>query len=74
MIRLPRLGPFVSRLGGVDDLVRAGAQVQPGQRDWELRLEPPVNRILPVSRVRAESLWFAYVEKRRSIRAEEGLY
>ncbi len=52
MIRLRRLGPVVSRLGGVDD--------RPGERDWELRLEPPVNRILPVSRVRAESLWALY--------------
>jgi hypothetical protein len=36
---------------------------RPGERDWELRLEPPVNRILPVARGRAESLWAAYGER-----------
>jgi DNA-binding LytR/AlgR family response regulator len=35
---------------------------RPGERDWELRLEPPVNRVLPVARGRAESLWAAYGE------------
>ena len=35
---------------------------RPGERDWELRLEPPVNRILPVARGRAEALWAAYGE------------
>jgi DNA-binding LytR/AlgR family response regulator len=34
-----------------------------GARDWELRLEPPVNRILPVARGRAEALWAAYGER-----------
>jgi DNA-binding LytR/AlgR family response regulator len=34
-----------------------------GERDWELRLEPPVNRILPVARGRAEALWAAYGER-----------
>jgi DNA-binding LytR/AlgR family response regulator len=36
---------------------------RPGERDWELRLEPPVNRILPVARARAEALWAAYGER-----------
>jgi len=36
---------------------------RPGERDWELRLEAPVNRILPVARGRAESLWGAYGER-----------
>jgi DNA-binding LytR/AlgR family response regulator len=28
--------------------------------DWELRLAPPVNRVLPVARSRLASLWRAY--------------
>jgi DNA-binding LytR/AlgR family response regulator len=32
-------------------------------RDWELRLEPPVNRVLPVARGRLAALWEAYGEK-----------
>jgi hypothetical protein len=35
---------------------------RPGERDWELRLEPPVNRILRVARGRAATLWAAYGE------------
>ncbi|MCG6928567.1 MAG: hypothetical protein LJF30_25085 [Acidobacteria bacterium] len=33
---------------------------QPNERDWELRLEPPVNRVLPVARGRLAALWEAY--------------
>ncbi len=29
-------------------------------RDWEIKLEPPVNRVLPVSRGLLGSLWKAY--------------
>ena len=29
-------------------------------RDWELKLEPPVNRVLPVGRTHARHLWTAY--------------
>jgi DNA-binding LytR/AlgR family response regulator len=29
-------------------------------RDWELRLEPPVNRVVPVARGRLPALWAAY--------------
>lgn len=29
-------------------------------QDWELKLEPPVNRVVPVSRGRIASLWRAY--------------
>jgi DNA-binding LytR/AlgR family response regulator len=29
-------------------------------RDWELRLEPPVNRVIPVARKRVAALWAAY--------------
>ena len=35
---------------------------RPNERDWELRLEPPVNRVLPIARGRAEALWAAYGE------------
>ena len=33
---------------------------RPNGRDWELRLEPPVNRVLPVARRRLAALWEAY--------------
>ena len=33
---------------------------RPNGRDWELRLEPPVNRVLPVARRRLSALWEAY--------------
>jgi DNA-binding LytR/AlgR family response regulator len=29
-------------------------------RDWEVKLEPPVNRVLPVSRGLLQNLWKAY--------------
>ena len=29
-------------------------------RDWEVKLEPPVNRILPISRSHLADLWAAY--------------
>jgi DNA-binding LytR/AlgR family response regulator len=32
-------------------------------RDWELRLEPPVNRVVPIARSRLAALWQAYGEK-----------
>ena len=32
------------------------------ERDWELKLEPPVNRIVPVARDRVKGLWAAYGE------------
>ena len=31
-------------------------------RDWEVKLEPPVNRVLPVSRGALSSLWKAFGE------------
>lgn len=34
---------------------------RPNGRDWELRLEPPVNRVLPVARGLV-ALWEAYGE------------
>ena len=33
-----------------------------GGRDWELKLEPPVNRVIPVGRSHLASLWAAYGE------------
>ena len=35
---------------------------RPSSRDWEVRLEPPVNRVLPVARGRIDALWAAYGE------------
>jgi len=35
---------------------------RPGGRDWELGLEPPVNRVLPIARARLEDLWAAFGE------------
>ena len=31
-------------------------------RDWELKLEPPVNRVIPVGRSHLAALWVAYGE------------
>lgn len=31
-------------------------------RDWELKLEPPANRIVPISRTYLKDLWAAYGE------------
>lgn len=33
---------------------------RPNERDWELRLEPPVNQVLPIARARLAALWAAY--------------
>jgi DNA-binding LytR/AlgR family response regulator len=35
---------------------------RPNGRDWELRLEPPVNRVLPIARGRVAAVWAAYGE------------
>jgi DNA-binding LytR/AlgR family response regulator len=34
-------------------------------RDWELRLEPPVDRVIPVARRRVAALWAAYGDEVR---------
>ena len=34
------------------------------RRDWEVKLEPPVNRVLPVSRAELDRLWEAFGESR----------
>jgi two-component system LytT family response regulator len=39
---------------------------RPNRRDWELRLEPPVNELVPVSREELAALWEAYGEKDES--------
>jgi DNA-binding LytR/AlgR family response regulator len=31
-------------------------------RDWELKFEPPVNRVIPVGRSHIAGLWAAYGE------------
>ncbi len=31
-------------------------------RDWELKLEPPVNRVIPVGHSHLRALWAAYGE------------
>jgi DNA-binding LytR/AlgR family response regulator len=31
-----------------------------GSRDWEVVMEPPVNRVLPISRLRVEEVWQAF--------------
>ena len=35
---------------------------RPSSRDWEVKLEPPVNQVLPIARSRLEALWAAYGE------------
>jgi DNA-binding LytR/AlgR family response regulator len=37
-----------------------------GGRDWELRLEPPVNTLVPVARDRLDDLWAAYGEPKEA--------
>ena len=37
-----------------------------GGRDWEVKLEPPVNRVLPVSRGALAKLWEAFGEVKGS--------
>jgi two-component system LytT family response regulator len=39
---------------------------RPNRRDWEVRLEPPVNAVVPVSREELAALWEAYGEKDES--------
>ncbi len=36
---------------------------RPSGEDWELKLDPPVNRVLPVSRSGLSALWAAFGEK-----------
>ncbi len=35
---------------------------RPSGEDWELKLEPPVNRVLPISRSHLEEVWRAFGE------------
>ena len=37
-------------------------RLRPGRKDWELKLDPPVNRVLPVSRSALADLWAAFGE------------
>lgn len=36
---------------------------RPAGEDWELRLDPPVNLVLPVSRAALKALWAAFGEE-----------
>ncbi len=36
---------------------------RPAGEDWELKLDPPVNRVLPVSRGAVAALWAAFGEE-----------
>ena len=40
----------------------AEARRRDSSRDWEVKLEPPVNRVLPVARGRVAALWAAFGE------------
>lgn len=33
-----------------------------GSADWEVKLDPPVNRVLPISRGRLAAVWAAFAE------------
>jgi DNA-binding LytR/AlgR family response regulator len=61
--RLPR-GRFVQIHRSLAVNVDRVAEVRrrANDRDWELRLEAPVNRVLPVARDRVAALWAAYGE------------
>ena len=37
-------------------------RLRSGRKDWELKLDPPVNRVLPVSRSALATLWAAFGE------------
>lgn len=38
-------------------------RVRLGSKDWEVKLDPPVNRVLPVSRSALAALWAAFGEE-----------
>ena len=38
-------------------------RLRPDSRDWEVKLDPPVNRVLPVSRGALAALWAAFGEE-----------
>jgi DNA-binding LytR/AlgR family response regulator len=38
----------------------AEVRLRENGRDWELRLEPPVNSVVPIGRTRLAALWAAY--------------
>jgi DNA-binding LytR/AlgR family response regulator len=40
-------------------------RLRPSARDWEVKLEPPVNKVLPVSRSLVQSLWRAFEEGKK---------
>jgi DNA-binding LytR/AlgR family response regulator len=68
---LGELEPTFRRFGFVrihrDYLVNLGhvRQVRRRRRgdDWELKLDPPVNRVLPIGRTALQAVWKAFGEK-----------
>lgn len=40
----------------------ASIRLREGGRDWELKMAPPVNQLIPISRDRLDELWAAFGE------------
>ena len=64
MNRIHRLIRLIQLLQRNESLSMADLRRANG-RDWELRLEPPVNRVIPVARGRVAALWAAYGDEVR---------
>jgi len=64
---VPLLAPFgvvrVHRNHAVNVRQVLEVRRRPGEADWEVKLEPPVNRVLPVSRTHLKKLWTAFGER-----------
>jgi DNA-binding LytR/AlgR family response regulator len=50
----------ISRGAAVDPRRARDVRLRPSGRDWEVKLEPPVNKVLPVSRALLPKLWKAF--------------
>ena len=63
---VPRLAPFgvvrVHRNHAVNVRHVLEVRRRESEADWEVKLEPPVNRVLPVSRMHLKKLWAAFGE------------
>ena len=63
---VPLLSPFgavrVHRNHAVNVRHVLDVRRREGEADWEVKLEPPVNRVLPVSRMYLKELWAAFGE------------
>ena len=61
LARFPsRLFVQVHRSSAVNIDRVAEVRLRENGRDWELRLEPPVNSVVPIGRTRLAALWAAY--------------